>query len=241
MFKSIFCKKYTDRLFSYIDSDKDIKTSSLLSLIHPEKKEELQYAERAFGSDTTHFSIIDNEGNAVSNSYTLNLRYGSKWCVNGAGFLLNGSMDAFSFFPGKPNYFGVIGNKPNIFASNKRPASNMAPVIVTRGNEIEMLLGTPGGPSIPSSLAMIILSSIEYQIKPSTLIQRGRIHHQGWPDILYKEIDGLERIIIDELSEKGYHIQDKNEPIGDVHAIFKTDTDFTAVSDYRREGFAASL
>lgn len=239
-YKNIFKKKYTYRLFSYIDKEKDVKTEVLESLMHPEEKNINVYDAKLSGNETTHFSIIDNEGNAVSNSYTLNLRYGSKWSVNGAGFLLNGSIDAFSFFPGKPNYFGVIGNKPNLFAQNKRPASNMSPVLITDGSNVDLVIGTPGGPSIQSSLAMILLLIIGNNTDPPDAVQNGRIHHQAWPDILYKEIDGLPDDIIKALSRKGYTIQDKNEPIGDINGIFRSGDEYTAVSDYRREGYALS-
>ncbi len=239
-YKNIFKKKYTYRLFSYIDKEKDVKTEVLESLMHPEEKNINVYDAKLSGNETTHFSIIDNEGNAVSNSYTLNLRYGSKWSVNGAGFLLNGSIDAFSFFPGKPNYFGVIGNKPNLFAQNKRPASNMSPVLITDGSNVDLVIGTPGGPSIQSSLAMILLLIIGNNTDPPDAVQNGRIHHQAWPDILYKEIDGLPDDIIKALSHKGYTIQDKNEPIGDINGIFRSGDEYTAVSDYRREGYALS-
>ncbi|MCK4803751.1 MAG: gamma-glutamyltransferase [Spirochaetes bacterium] len=240
-YQNIFKKKYTDILFSEIDNDRDVKTGNLLSIMHPDEINGMA-ADNAMpgGKDTTHFSIIDTEGNAVSNSYTLNLRYGSKWSVKGAGFLLNGSIDAFAFYTGKPNYFDVIGNKPNLFDVNKRPASGMAPVIVTDGHKLEMIIGTPGGPAIPTTLAMIIMLILGNNLSPQEAIQRGRIHHQAWPDVFYKEKNMLEDEIIEKLRRKGYEIQDKNEPIGDIQGIFSCDEEYCAVSDYRREGYALS-
>jgi len=234
---NIFNKNYTKNLFNLIQIDKDTNTGDLLKLMHNIDYSEIDIPN---GNETTHFSVIDQEGNAVSNSYTLNLRYGSKWSVSNLGFLLNGSIDAFSFGQGKPNYFGLIGNEENLFKPNKRPASNMAPVIVTDGKKIEMIIGTPGGPKIPTTLAMIILSVLGHGINPSKMIQHNRIHHQAWPDIFYKEKYGLSKDIIEELKENGYHIEDKGEPIGDVHGIFKINDDYIAISDYRREGYSSA-
>jgi len=239
-YRDIFRRDYTERLFSFINRERDIKTDSLLNHMHPNEANIFKENGKRITSETTHFSIIDNEGNAVSNSYTLNLRYGSKWSVNGAGFLLNGSIDAFSFSPGQPNYFGVIGNTHNMFAPNKRPASNMAPVLVTRDREVEVIMGTPGGPAIPTSAVTILMLVLGRGMPPTEVIQKGRIHHQGWPDILYTEQGSIPDDIIDGLSQKGYMIQDKNEPIGDIHGIFRDSRGYTAVSDFRREGHASA-
>jgi len=234
-YSNIFNLNYTDHLFNLILKDRDTKTNDFLMLMHGIDSDKI---DNSRANETTHFSVIDSDGNAVSNSYTLNLRYGSKWSVDGLGFLLNGSIDAFSFNPGRPNYFGVIGNRENIFKPNKRPASNMAPFIVTDGKDVEMIAGTPGGPKIPTTLAMIILTIIGHHLDPEEVIRRERIHHQAWPDIFYKEDILLNKNIIEALKAKGYRIESKAEPIGDVHGIFKIEDGFIAVSDYRREGYS---
>jgi len=199
-----------------------------------------QYSDTGGGNETTHFSVIDHGGNAVSCSYTLNLRYGSKWSVTDCGFLLNGSMDGFSFNPGEPNYFNIIGNRPKLFNRKKRPASNMAPVLVTGEKGVEMAAGTPGGPMIPTTLAMIILSHVGHGSDPVECIEQMRIHHQGWPDVLYVEPGkGLPGELM-KLRSRGYTIEPKKEPIGDIHGIFKSGSKFMAVSDFRREGYALS-
>jgi gamma-glutamyltranspeptidase/glutathione hydrolase len=193
------------------------------------------------GKDTTHFAIVDAEGNAVSNSYTMNLRYGSKWAVAGAGFLLNGSLDSFSFLEGKENYFGVIGSAPNLFAPGKRPASNMAPVLVTSGRDVEMVLGTPGGPTIPTTLANILTAVLVHAVDPEPLIRASRLHHQGWPDVLAHE-PGFDRPeLLEALAGMGYALKDKHELIADVQAVFRREGQCLAVSDYRREGKALAL
>ncbi len=237
-FKNIFNGKYTDFLFGLINAGEDVATGFYQSRMRGYTVS--PYGDQGGGTETTHFSIIDREGNAVSNSYTLNLRFGSKWSVTDCGFLLNGSMDAFSFKPGEPNYFNIIGNVPNLFKKNKRPASNMAPVLVTGEKGVEMAAGTPGGPMIPTILAIIILSYVGGGKDPVECIEQMRIHHQGWPDVLYvepnKELPGE----LLKLRSRGYTIEPKKEPIGDVHAIFKSGHVYTAVSDFRREGYALS-
>lgn len=225
-------REHLDRRFQQIDPGRDTPTAVLAGAgpgMPPG------------GADTTHFCILDAEGNAVSNTYTMNLRYGSKWAVAGAGFLLNGSIDSFSFVEGQENYFGVIGSAPNLFAPGKRPASNMAPVLVTHGGAVEMLLGTPGGPTIPTTLANILLSTLVHGAAPEACVAASRLHHQGWPDVLYHE-PGFDRPeLLAALAERGYAVKDKRELISDVHGIFRTEDRFLAVSDHRREGQALAI
>lgn len=218
-----------DRLFGLIDPARDTPTEALASRRREPK---------AAGTDTTHFAVIDDQGNAVSNSYTLNLRYGSKWAVAGAGFLLNGSIDSFSFLEGEANYFGVLGSEPNRFAPGKRPASNMAPALVSDGDAVELLLGTPGGPTIPTTLANILLARLVHGVDPEVAVRASRLHHQGWPDVLYHE-PGFDRPeLLAALAAMGYTLKDKQELISDVQGVFRQGDSFLAVSDYRREGMA---
>ncbi len=228
-YQRLLTQENLDRRFGLIDPARDTPTECLAAGCQASKNA---------GKNTTHFAIIDAEGNAVSNSYTMNLRYGSKWAVAGAGFLLNGSIDSFSFIEGKENYFGVIGSAPNLFAPGKHPASNMAPVLVTSGGAVDMLLGTPGGPTIPTTLANILLASLIHGVEPEALIRASRLHHQGWPDVLSHE-PGFDRPeLLSALAEMGYTLKDKHELISDVQAIFRRDDHCLAVSDYRREGQA---
>lgn len=209
--------------------------------IHPQRDtptEALAAGGKAGGPDTTHFAILDAEGNAVSSTYTMNLRYGSKWAVAGAGFLLNGSMDSFSFVPGQENYFGVVGSAPNLFAPGKRPASNMAPVLVTLGGEVELLLGSPGGPTIPTTLAHVLLATLVHGAEPEALVRASRLHHQGWPDVLMHE-PGFDRPeLLEALRGMGYALKDKQELISDVQGIWRQGELHLALSDHRREGQA---
>jgi gamma-glutamyltranspeptidase/glutathione hydrolase len=228
-YQRLFTRENTDRLFGLIDPSRDTPTEALVARCRVPK---------VAGKNTTHFAILDAEGNAVSNSYTMNLRYGSKWAVAGAGFLLNGSIDSFSFIEGKENYFGVIGSAPNLFAPGKRPASNMAPVLVTSGGAVEMLLGTPGGPTIPTSLANILLASLLHEVPPETSVRASRLHHQAWPDVLSHE-PGFDRPeLLAALAGMGYTLKDKQELISDIQGVFRRGDQYLAVSDYRREGQA---
>lgn len=241
VYQNILDKEYGDRVFSSIDPEKDTKSRDYLQRMYGTEGEALLEAIDQCGENTTHFSVIDSQGNAVSCSYTLNLRYGSKWSVDGAGFLLNGSMDAFCFKPGTPNYFGVIGSNANLFRRCRRPASSMSPVMITDGHRVEMLAGTPGGPAIPTTLAQIIIGFLSLGVSPEMLIEMGRVHHQAFPDVLYREKAKMPPWLAEELSKKGYILQDKNEPIGDVHAVFRTGDGYTGLSDYRRQGASMSV
>jgi gamma-glutamyltranspeptidase/glutathione hydrolase len=226
VYQRLLTRETAEQRFGLIDPLRDTPTDILVSGL------------KAAGTNTTHFAIIDAAGNAVSNSYTMNLRYGSKWAVAGAGFLLNGSVDSFSFIEGKENYFGVIGSTPNLFAPGKRPASNMAPVLVTSGGAVEMVLGTPGGPTIPTTLATMLTATLVHGVDPEPLIRASRLHHQGWPDVLSHE-PGFDRPdLLAALEEMGYTLKDKQELISDVHGVFRRGEEVLAVSDYRREGKA---
>ena len=230
-YQQLLTREHATRLFGCIDPSRDTPTEALAGRIREPK---------GSGKNTTHFAIIDAEGNAISNSYTMNLRYGSKWTVAGAGFLLNGSIDSFSFIEGKENYFGVIGSGPNLFAPGKRPASSMAPVLVTSGAAVELVLGTPGGPTIPTTLANILMATLVHGVEPEPLICASRLHHQGWPDALSHE-PGFDRPeLLATLTGMGYTLKDKHELIADVHGVFRRGDQYLAVSDYRREGKASS-
>lgn len=236
-YRDLLTRDRAGRLFGLIDPDHDIPTDVLAERMRGAGAGPA----RDLGTDTTHFAIIDAEGNAVSNSYTMNLRYGSKWSVEGAGFLLNGSMDSFSFVPGQVNYFGVRGSEPNLFAPGKRPASNMAPVLVTRGDDVQMVLGTPGGPTIPTTLADVLLATLIHGTPPADAITAGRLHHQGWPDVLSHE-PGFDRPdLLAALAAMGYPVKDKHETIADVHGVFRDGDTLLAISDHRREGKALAM
>jgi gamma-glutamyltranspeptidase/glutathione hydrolase len=239
-YQALVARRDADRLFGLIDAARDTPTDAMLERVR-QGRPPAGALGGAGGHDTTHFAVIDAQGNAVSSSYTMNLRYGSKWTVEGAGFLLNGSVDSFSFVEGKENYFGVIGSEPNLFGPRKRPASNMAPALVTDGDRVEMALGTPGGPTIPTTLAAILAAILGHGRDPARAIQAGRLHHQAWPDVLYEETGTVPKDLVGALAALGYTVKDKHELICDVHGIFRAEGHYLAVSDYRRQGLALAL
>ena len=176
-----------------------------------------------FESDeTTHYSIVDSFGNAVSVTTTLNGAYGSKLYLNEAGFFLNNEMDDFSSKPGTPNMFGLIGAEANSIAPEKRMLSSMTPTIVEKNNELFMVVGSPGGSTIITSVMQTILNVYEFGMGMQAAVNAPRFHHQWLPDAITMEPEGFETNIIQELENRGYTInQGKTRIIGKVDAILR--------------------
>jgi gamma-glutamyltranspeptidase/glutathione hydrolase len=167
---------------------------------------------------TTHYSIVDREGNAVSITTTLNGGFGSKIVVAGAGFLLNNEMDDFSSKPGVPNMFGLIGGKANAIQPGKRMLSSMTPTIVEKDGKLFMVVGTPGGSTIITSVFQTILNVIEFDKGMQAAVTAKRFHHQWLPDVVSTEKETLDSATIDKLTKKGYKIV-PGGGIGRVDAI----------------------
>lgn len=170
---------------------------------------------------TTHFSIVDREGNAVSITTTLNDTFGSHIFVKGAGFLLNNEMDDFSSKPGVPNMFGLVGGKANSIQPGKRMLSSMTPTIVEKGGNLFMVVGTPGGATIITSVFQTVLNVIEFDQSMQRAVNSKRFHHQWLPDEVAYEADGLDSTQIINLQKKGYTFK-KRKAIGRVDGILKT-------------------
>jgi gamma-glutamyltranspeptidase/glutathione hydrolase len=170
---------------------------------------------------TTHYSIVDRDGNAVSITTTLNDSFGSKIVVSGAGFLLNNEMDDFSEKPGVPNMFGLIGGKANSIQPNKRMLSSMTPTIVEKDGKLFMVVGTPGGATIITSVFQTLLNVIEFDQSMQQAVASKRFHSQWLPDVVYVETGALDTLTRHKLQKKGYKIVDK-AGIGRVDAILKT-------------------
>ena len=156
--------------------------------------------------ETTHFSIIDNYGNAVSVTTTLNNSFGSKVFVEKSGFFLNNEMDDFSSKPGYPNFFGVIGSEANSIQPNKRMLSAMTPTIVLKNDKPFLILGSPGGPSIITSVFQTILNVIEYKMDVSEAVSAPRFHHQWYPDLIVMEEKAYSNELDSILKKKNYLI-----------------------------------
>ena len=170
---------------------------------------------------TTHYSIVDKEGNAVAITTTLNDSFGSKIFVKGAGFLLNNEMDDFSEKPGVPNMFGLTGGKANSIQPNKRMLSSMTPTIVEKDGKLFMVVGSPGGATIITSVFQTILDVIEFDQSMQDAVNSKRFHSQWMPDEVDVESGALDTITRQKLEKKGYKIKD-HRPIGRVDAILKT-------------------
>ena len=157
-------------------------------------------------NETTHFSIIDKEGNAVSVTTTLNNSFGSKVFVENSGFFLNNEMDDFSSKPGYPNFFGVVGSEANSIQPKKRMLSAMTPTIVLKNNKPHLILGSPGGPSIITSVFQTILNVLEYGMSINDAVSSPRFHHQWYPDLIVMENEAYNDELNTILSEKNYLI-----------------------------------
>jgi gamma-glutamyltranspeptidase/glutathione hydrolase len=171
--------------------------------------------------ETTHFSIVDREGNAVSVTTTLNGGYGSMVFVKGAGFLLNNEMDDFSVKPGSPNMYGLLGGEANSIVPGKRMLSSMTPTILEKGGELFMVLGTPGGSTIITSVFQTILNVIEFDMGMQAAVNAKKFHHQWYPDVITVEKGAIDSIAKQKLEKKGYTFKERGA-IGRVDAILKT-------------------
>jgi len=168
---------------------------------------------------TTHYSVIDRWGNCVSVTVTLNASFGSKLVVDGAGFLLNNEMDDFSAKPGAPNLYGLIGNEANAIAPGKRMLSSMTPTIVTRRGQPLMVLGSPGGSTIITTVLQVIQNQTDYGMDLPEAVEAPRLHHQWRPDTLFYETGTFTNGAIDSLTRAGYSLVERTEPSGRVDAI----------------------
>ncbi|MCS3555239.1 MULTISPECIES: gamma-glutamyltransferase [unclassified Sphingobacterium] len=168
--------------------------------------------------ETTHFNIVDSEGNAVSITTTLNNSYGSRVFVSGAGFILNDEMDDFSVKPGVPNIYGLVGGKANAIEPNKRMLSSMTPTIVEKDGKLFMVVGTPGGSTIMTSVFQTIVNVIDYQQNAQQSVSSPRFHHQWLPDQIDVEKNAITPVVRKSLENAGYKISPRGN-IGRVENI----------------------
>lgn len=180
--------------------------------------------------ETTHFSVVDPFGNAVSSTTTLNGGYGSKVVVAGAGFFLNNEMDDFSAKPGAPNMYGLVGGEANAIAPSKRMLSSMTPTIVEKNGKLFMVVGTPGGSTIITSVFQSIINVVEFDMNMQGAVDFERFHHQWKPDFIQYEPGRLTEFTSKELRRKGHELKERAS-IGRVDAIL-------VLKDGRLEGGA---
>ena len=192
------------------------------------------------GDHTTHFSVVDADGNAVSVTTTINSWFGSKVTVTGAGFVLNNEMDDFSAKPATPNQFGLVQGENNAVGPGKRMLSAMTPTIVTRPDgELFFVTGTPGGATIITTTFQTIVNVVDYGMNVVQAVHAPRVHHQHLPDQIYYENAGLGPAVVAALEARGHTIVERSGVSGDVQAIMvMPDGTLQAASDPRRGGTA---
>jgi gamma-glutamyltranspeptidase/glutathione hydrolase len=191
------------------------------------------------GASTTHYSVVDAEGNAVSCTTTLNNSYGSAVTVTGGGFLLNDEMDDFATSPGQPNMYGLVQGEANAIAPGKRMLSAMTPsIVLDRAKQLYLVTGTPGGPRIITMVYHVISNIIDHRMPLADAVVAPRMHHQGLPDSLQVEQDGFLPETLDSLRVRGHGVAIRGK-WGDVEAIIRTPAGWQGVSDPRRGGGGA--
>lgn len=205
---------YIDRLHRLIDPSRALPVQELDAIdLSPAPAE---------SRETTHFSIVDRWGNAVSNTYTLNGSFGSGVTVTGGGFLLNNEMDDFSLKPGHPNLYGLVGSEANAIEPGKRMLSSMSPTIVSKDGKLFMIAGTPGGSTIPTTVLQVISNVIDYGMTLEEAVAAARVHHQYLPDRISIEAGALTPEAVEALRGLGHEVVER-DPIGDVQAILIRD------------------
>jgi gamma-glutamyltranspeptidase/glutathione hydrolase len=198
---------------------------SVTELVKPGLKE---------SEETTHFSVMDKWGNAVSNTTTINLGYGSSVVVEGAGFLLNDEMDDFSSKPGVANVFGAVGGEANEIQPKKRMLSSMTPSMVLKDGEVVFVTGSPGGTTIISSVYLSILNALEFSMSAEDIVNKPRFHHQLLPKDVIRYHDGIAPEVISELEKMGYTMS--NRRFGDMHVVLNKDGKIDAASEANGRG-----
>ncbi|MEH1910597.1 MAG: gamma-glutamyltransferase [Nostoc sp.] len=194
------------------------------------------HATRHESPQTSHLSVVDEERNAVSLTFTINLGFGAGVVTPGTGIVLNNEMDDFAAAPGVPNAFGLVGNDANSIAPRKTPLSSMTPTIVTENGHFRMAVGAPGGSKIITQVLQVILNVLEYNMDVGAAVSVPRIHHQWLPDELDVESWGLDALTMQELRRRGHKIKE-TPPWGNGNAIALTpDGTLEGAADPRGEG-----
>ncbi len=189
--------------------------------------------------NTTHYSIVDAKGNAAAVTTTLNGGFGSGVTVTGAGFLLNNEMDDFTSAPGKPNMFGLVQGEANAIQPGKRMLSAMTPsIVLDKSGQLQMVLGTPGGPTIITSVTQVILDVLDQRMTLSAAMAAPRIHHQALPDVTRYEDGGFSDATLEALKNMGHRMEPWRGRQGIVEAIQRTAGGWIGVSDPRAAGRA---
>ncbi|MDZ4225167.1 MAG: gamma-glutamyltransferase, partial [bacterium] len=226
--KGLLSKKYAEELADSIDTKKAIPSIRLSPL----------ESNSGLNESTTHFSIVDEEGNAVASTQTINNYFGSGLVAAGTGVVLNDEMDDFAIQPGVANAYGLVGGEANAIAPGKKPLSSMAPTFVFNPKgELVMALGSPGGPKIITAVLHTLLNRIAFKVKPLEAVAAKRYHHQWIPDVLEYESGIFSPKLLDRLVRMGHHPKEVKAPWL-VMLIARSNQGWIGVSDPRGVGTA---
>ncbi|CUU06240.1 gamma-glutamyltransferase 1 . Threonine peptidase. MEROPS family T03 [Candidatus Kryptobacter tengchongensis] len=225
----LLSKEYAKEIASQIDTFFATPSSKIVRSVSPPQD----------GIHTTHYSVVDKWGNVVSVTTTINSYFGSMVVVDGAGFFLNNEMDDFSAKPGVPNQFGLLGNKANSIQPGKRMLSSMTPTIVLKNGKPFLVLGSPGGSTIITSVLQVILNVIDFGMNIQEAVDAPRVHHQWYPDEVYYEKRGLPLDVIENLKKRGHKLVERHGFQGEVQAILIDENGIKyGAADPRGYGFA---
>jgi gamma-glutamyltranspeptidase/glutathione hydrolase len=189
-------------------------------------------------AETTHYSVVDSEGNAVAVTYTVNGSFGAGVIAPGTGFFLNNEMDDFTVKPGTPNLYGLVQGEANAIAPHKRPLSSMAPTLIEKDGRVVLVLGSPGGSRIITAVLETILNIVDYSMMPQDAVDAPRLHHQGQPNEVAYEREGLTQETVAALTGMGYRLVEQRR-WGAVELIEITNGRLYGASDPRRPAGAA--
>jgi gamma-glutamyltranspeptidase/glutathione hydrolase len=194
------------------------------------------------GDHTTHYSVVDPDGTAVSVTTTINHGYGSKVTVTGAGFVLNNEMDDFTGAPGQPNYYGLVQGEANAIEPGKRMLSAMTPsIVLDPDGELMMVIGTPGGPTIITTVTQVISNVVDHGMTLTEAIAAPRVHHQALPDEIFYENGGLRPDVVAALEALGHTMNERSGYRGEAAGIIRTASGWVAVADPRSGGGSAGF
>jgi gamma-glutamyltranspeptidase/glutathione hydrolase len=194
------------------------------------------------GDHTTHYSVVDPGGNAVSVTTTINHGYGSKVTVTAAGFVLNNEMDDFTGAPGQPNYYGLVQGEANAIEPGKRMLSAMTPsIVLDPDGELMMVIGTPGGPTIITTMTQVISNVVDHGMTLAEAIAAPRVHHQALPDEIFYEHGGLRPDVVATLEALGHTMNERSGYRGEAAGIIRTASGWVAVADPRAGGGSAGF
>jgi gamma-glutamyltranspeptidase / glutathione hydrolase len=224
---TLIAKDYAEKQRATINPDRATPSNEMLAVTSPRE-----------GSNTTHFSVVDSSGNAVSNTYTLNFPYGVGLVAEGTGVLLNNELDDFTAAPGASNAYGLVGYEANLPGPGKRPLSSMSPTIVLKGGQPVLVTGSPGGSRIISTVLQVIVNVLDYHMDIAAAVAAPRLHHQWQPDEVRIE-RGFPDDVLAALKAKGHQIV---EPMGPTSAnsIFVTSSGLEGAPDPRSRGSEAA-